>query len=285
MKKLVLFFLIFVFFVSCVEVVENEPETKNESLLVKTPSNTIKNIGKYVLSPSKEAYDSLLVKGYGDVIFVYYPRKFVDTIDGYFLLQEFNDTIKIPNSLVVPLPDTQMVVKGDVVLTWWQSGTGMQRALVLSSKETATPIVYYLDNQFYYYYANDDPLFWIDTLPAGTFLKITDDIMPGRSCSVAGEYVATSYTIINNLGTKVMALSWSGALNVFTTGACEIVPINVKFSEGDSVFTPYLGTYTHGTVKNVYEDIGKMKVAINFIDTIIVITSNIFDTFKIEEDD
>lgn len=282
MKKyfFILFSVLLIF--SCNTENENIQEENSESLLNKTPGNTVENIGEYVLSPSKASYDSLLKKGFGDVIFVYYPRKYLSNNDSTFFLEEFGDTIEIPISLVVPLPDSQMVAKGDIVLTWWQNGTGMQRAVVLSKEPTITPVVYYLDNQYYFYYSDNDPTFWIDTLKANSFLKIEDKIMPGRSCSVTGEYISTFYTVINFLGNNIMALSWSGDLEIFQSGVCEIVPFNQNFEVGDSVFTPYLGTFSHGTVKSVFPDIGKMKVTIDFIDTVMVINTSMFDTFKIE---
>lgn len=283
MKTLFSFLLVIIFFVSCSDEVQVEDSSEfSENILFQTPSNTVIDVGKYVLSPSKANYDSLLANGIENVIFVYYPRNFIKSEKDFLYLKEFGDTIEMPKSITIPLPDSQMVSKGDVVLTWWQNGTGMQRALVLSKEPTYTPTVYYLDNQYYFYYSDNDPLFWIDTLMPSSFLKIEDKLMPGRSCSITGKYVSSFYTIINSLGYKLVVMSWSGDLQIVSTKECEIVPMNTTFEVGDSVSVPYLGTYTNGTVKTVYDDIGKMMVKINFIDTTMVIKATIFDSFKIE---
>ncbi len=281
MKKLI--YLIFVLFViACNEKETGITEISNDSLIYAITDNADYEIGKYVLSPTKIVCDSLKKNGFEDLIFVYYPRKFIDRKGNKYILEEFGDSVYIPSSLVIPLPDSQLVSKNDYVLTWWQKGTGMQRAIVLSNEPTATPLVYYVDNQYYFYYDENDPNLWIDTLEKGSFLKIEDKLMPGRSCCVSSEYLSTFYTIINVLGTKILALSWSGDLKIFNENQVELVPMDTKFSANDSVFVPYLGTYTYGKVKSTFKDIGKMKVNILFIDTTMQINANIFDSFKIE---
>ena len=282
-NKNIFLIILFLFLSSCFEEIEEESSKKNEqNFLFQTPSNRITQYGDYVLSPSKTNFDSLLEKGFSsENIFVYYPRKYVNKTTDYFFLKEFNDTVKIPNSLVIPLPNNQKVSKGDIVLTWWQKGTGMQRALVLSDEPTFTPTVYYLDNQYYFYYSNDDPLFWVDTLKANSFLKIEDKVMPGRTFSVKGEYLTSFYTIINFFGPKILGLSWAGDLQILNSNQCKLVPWDINFEIGDSVFVPYFGTYVEGVVKNTYKDIGQLNVTIDYFDAKKTIKTSIIDSYKI----
>ena len=287
MKKSFYFIIVILFLTSCIQDIEDELHQQNsKEFLFQTPSHRISEFGEFVLSPSKANFDSLQKKGFSsENIFVYYPRKYIKKNDNYFILEEFYDTIKIPNSLVIPLPDSQKVSKGDIVLTWWQKGTGMQRALVLNDKPTCTPTVYYLDNQYYFYYSNNDPLFWVDTLEANTFLKVEDKVMSGRSFSVKGEYITSFYTIINFFGPKILGLSWAGDLKIINSNLCKLVPMNTKFVIGDSVFVPYFGTYVCGTVKKTFTDIGQISVAIDYFDSEKVIKTSIIDSYKIETND
>lgn len=285
MKQIIYFIFVILLLFSCTQDTEKKDIHKEDTkdFLFTNPSYRITNFGEYVLSMSKTNYDSLHKKGFSsENIFVYYPRKYISKTDDFFVIEEFNDTIKIPSSLVIPLPDSQKVKKGDIVLTWWQKGTGMQRALVLNDKPSCTPTVYYLDNQYYFYYSNNDPLFWVDTLAPNTFMKIEDKIMSGRSFSVKGEYLTSFYVIINFMGPKILGLSWAGDLKLINSKNCKIVPINIEFEIGDSVFVPYLGTYVNGIVKNIFADIGQMKVTIDYFDSEKVIKTSIIDSYKIE---
>ena len=53
--------------------------------------------------------------------------------------------IEMPNALIIPIPQGQTAKKGDIVLTWWQSGSGMERAIVTDDSNPASPKVCYLD--------------------------------------------------------------------------------------------------------------------------------------------
>ena len=51
---------------------------------------------------------------------------------------------KVPNAYLVTIPYAQKAAVGDVVLTWWQSGSGMQRAIVTDASNPSEPTVRYL---------------------------------------------------------------------------------------------------------------------------------------------
>ena len=71
-------------------------------------------------------------------------------------LREIGDTASIvenkaviPNALIIPLPKQILKPhKGDILLTWWQGGNGLQRAIVVSDSIASEPIVDYLDMDY-----------------------------------------------------------------------------------------------------------------------------------------
>ncbi len=238
-----------------------------------------------VLAPSKSSFDSAISNGLENSLFVFYPRTVIKQLKDSVVLNQIGDTVLMPNSLVIPLQENKKAVAGDIVLTWWQSGTGMQRAIVLNKDSSYTPVVYYIDNQYSFYSAVTDVKFWIDTLAPNSFVVLKDSMMSGRSIRVKKEYYSTFYIVINVTNKKVLALSWAGNLELFDIQKCQLVPFSQNFEKGDSVSVPYLGTYSQGTVKTVWPDIGKIKVKILFIDEYLEIYANMFDSFKIDEND
>ncbi len=286
MKLKLIYILFILFIISC----KNETNSKINSdtsniekyYLIDIDADVDAN--DYVLAPSRKNFDSAFAKGLESTIFVFYPRKVVAKMQDSVVLYEIGDTIKLPNSLVIPLKKQQKATKGNIVLTWWQSGTGMQRAIVLNRDSSTTPTVYYLDNQYSFYSSVTDVKFWIDTLAPNSFTLLTQDTMSGRSMSVSKEYYTTFYTIINCTKNKVLALSWAGTLELFDKSQCNLVPLYQEFNVGDSVSVPYLGTYSEGTVLSVWNDIGKITVKINFLDEKIETYANMIDTYIVERD-
>jgi len=235
----------------------------------------------FVLAPSKSCYDSAQIKGLKYSLFVFYPRKYISSKEKFSLLEEIGDTVLIPDDLIIPLRKNQEVKQGDVLLTWWQSGTGMQRAIVLSAKNPLRPVVYYLDNQFYFYYDENDPTFWIDTLKENSYNILDEKWCSGRSIIVEQNGVSSFYIVINSNTDKILALSWSGTVGIFDKKICKLIPLFQNFNKGDSVLAPYLGTYSKGVVKSTFKDIGKMKVEIQFYDTTMTSKVSIIDVLKL----
>src|SRR5690606_30478353 len=78
-------------------------------------------------------------------------------------------TSTIPNALLIAIPPGQHAKPGELVLTSWASGTGMQRAVVVEGGSESSPKVRYLDMSL------DNATGWgerEDTLPENTFRKL-----------------------------------------------------------------------------------------------------------------
>ncbi len=283
MKNVIYLIIVLFVFVACNDELTND-NTDNVTehyYLLKTDFNI--DSGSYVLAPSKSSYDTALVNGLEYALFVFYPRIVMSQMPDSVKIDELGDTVVLPSSLIIPMQNNVKAYKGDMVLTWWQTGTGMQRAIVLSKDSTLTPVVYYIDNQYSLFSSANDINFWIDTLAPNSFLIIKDRIMSGRSMMVEEEYYTTFYTVINVGQEKILGLNWAGTLNVFNKDEVKIIPLNTSFNVGDSVFVPYYGSYCSGTVKAVWNDIGKLTVDVLFIDEHIETYANMMDTYKFEK--
>ena len=49
-------------------------------------------------------------------------------------IASMGEQVVVPQALTVPLPKGETAQNGDVVLTWWQSGEGLQRAIGVAAK-------------------------------------------------------------------------------------------------------------------------------------------------------
>ncbi|MBN2662093.1 MAG: hypothetical protein JXR68_00465 [Bacteroidales bacterium] len=283
-KHLYILFLLITISCNSSDIDKNVQENETEAFyLLDIDADVIS--GEYALAPSKANYDTALVYGIEGSIFVFYPRKVIEKRKDSVVLYQIGDTVMLPNSLIIPIKPNQKATKGDVVLTWWQSGTGMQRAIVLNNDTSATPTVYYLDNQYSFYSSVTDINFWIDTLKPNSFILLKDEIMSGRSILVKKDYFSVFYTIINATNDKLLALSWAGLLEVFEKDDFTIIPLRQNFNVGDSVLVPYFGTFSKGIVKAVWPDIGKITAEILFIDENIDIYANMIDSYITHKND
>lgn len=259
MKKIVyITILILIFLVSC-----NKKTTKKQERADLINISIDVEKGQWVMCPAKYLIDSAFSKGIENSVFVYYPRKVIDFNENSIFVAELGDTSIIPKYFVIPLPKNENVSKGDIVLSWWQKGTGMQRALVFDVVQDGRPVVYYLDGHFSFSQSNLKYL--LDTLKKDTYINISEKALIGRSFMINEEYISSYYITVAENKDSVMGLSWAGIIKVFKKTDCNFVPLNIQLKEGDSVLVPYLGTYCDGIIKKMWNDIGKVDVLINFL--------------------
>ncbi len=277
LKKNIFLILIAVFIFGCQDTEKNNTteDTKTQNYYLLQVNYDLDSV-TYVLAPSLANYKNARENGLSNTLFVFYPREFLGYTDTTVLLNEFGDTVEIPNSLIIPMHKGETAQKGDLVLTWWQKGTGMQRGIVLNDEPSTTPIVYYIDNQYTMYSSSNDINFWIDTLKENSFIVVKDSIMPGRSLI----YNDNLYLVISQDADKIVASSWSGTLKVIDKDSCMFVPFGTDVEVGDSIYAPYIGIYFNGKVIQKWADIGKIKAEIDFLDTTIESYVNIPDIIK-----
>ncbi len=214
--------------------------------------------GAYVLAPSQlflsqPSYDSMKV-------LVFYPRR-LKKFQGLNCIVSFYDSsYAVPAKFVIPFPLKQKARKGDLVLTWWQSGIGMQRAYVVNDSNPFQPIVRYLDLDMY---SNGKGKESIEKLKPGTFRLIDRPLQPGTAIAVHKRGAVYEYNVVVNvIGDTVVAVNWSKILHVYPRRKVIPNPPRHTFKSGDIVWVPVYGLYTYGTLLSVKDGCAEVQVKV-----------------------
>ena len=169
----------------------------------------------------------------------------------------------LPNALIVPIPKGQTAAVGDVVLTWWQSGSGLQRAYVVNADNPGEPVVKYLDLDY------DNPATNKDGVPIGqmdeqlkpdSFVKITEDFAPGTAIAIKDEEwnSYTHYQVINVVGGKIVALGFAGKMAILDKAKCLPVPVIPKVKAGEKAYVKSMSSFREVTITKVDIEIGRV---------------------------
>lgn len=199
--------------------------------------------GDYVLAPSYNWIKDAAEKGVETVNFIWYVQKMAIPDKANSELQFLQERHKVPNPYVIAIPPKQTTRKGDIVLTWWQTGSGMQRAIVVDDADPARPIVRYLD------IAYDNPAKSRDG--STTIGKMDERVVPdsfvklkgwdsGTTVAVQDGANQKSAQIIRVAGSKVLVIE-SGKLKVYQRSGCQPVPLLPQVKAGDRVKAPRYG--------------------------------------------
>lgn len=215
--------------------------------------------GDYVLAPSRTSVDEAFTKGLDNTTVIYYTAKMVTPGDAASVVQDLPGTSgKIPNSLIIPLKKGATAEKGDIILTWWQSGSGLMRAFV--TEGGATPKVRYLDS-----FATGE-----ETLLADSFIKLTGGLEPGVSVAYknadSGRF---EHAILANVaGDKAIILGFAGSLEVVDKSSLTVIPLSLDIKVGDTVLAPIISSYDTVTVKEIKADIGQITGEYKWVDEV-----------------
>ena len=215
---------------------------------------TAKN-GEYVLTPSKSLVDRAWEEE--NSTFIFNSSEMVAVGDKESEVSQVDSKVMIPNSLVIPIPANQTVQKGDVVLTWWQSGSGMQRAYVVDDADPTKPVVHYLDLDYSEDRANEQ-------IKENSFVKLTKEFEPGTAVAYQGEYNVEHWNVIRVEGNKILAIGLTGKMAVLEKSKCTALPVYFEAKVGDMVQVPYIGSFRDGKVLKVDENIGRVWVEVEF---------------------
>lgn len=174
------------------------------------------------------------------------------------------DKKKVPNAYIVAIPAGQTAKKGDIVLTWWQSGSGMQRAIVVDDATPGEPVVRYLDLDY------DNPAKAKDgktsigqmdeKLKPNSFVKINAPFDPGSVVAVQDGADQKAAQVIRVAGEKVFVKGFAGTIAVYDKSRCTPFPLVSAAKEGDKVKAVWVGTLREGTVTKVDKAIGRVFI-------------------------
>lgn len=214
--------------------------------------DTTAKAGEYVLVPSYNWIEEAAAKPAGEVTFIWYDQQMRNPGKDFSEVEFLGGELKtVPNAYIIAIPKGQEAKKGDVVVTWWQSGSGLQRAIVVDDKNPAEPMVRYLDTGESF---NEDE----QLKPNSFFVAKEND--PGTTVAIEeGEYL-TQATLIREAGDKVFVCGFGGRVSVHPKSAVKPVPLKVSVKAGDEVKAVWVGGFKDAIVKRVDPRNGRVTV-------------------------
>jgi hypothetical protein len=178
-----------------------------------------------------------------------------------------SDKQLVPNAMIVPIKKGQKAKKGDILLTWWQSGSGMQRAIVIDASTATEPVAVYLDR-----YWKDDPdhkdnqeLAKGEKLKPNSFNVLKDgEWQAGAAVAYRDGGEWKKGTLMHVDGNKVLLSVFSSHLFATTKDRCKLIPFKEKIKKGDKVWATFVDGFRDGyTVKEINEKVGRVWVQRN----------------------
>ena len=145
--------------------------------------------------------------------------------------------VVVPQALTVPLPKGETAQNGDVVLTWWQSGEGLQHAIVVDDTKLQKPKVCYLDldyksdgRGFANCHANEE-------LHANSFKVLKNgEWTSGASVAIENNGQWKAAIILNVHANKLLLLDAESRIMVAEKSRCRLIPIKMNYDVGEHVF-------------------------------------------------
>jgi len=219
---------------------------------------TTAKAGDYVIAPSKTWIDEAFVKGGSKQTFIYYGAWMVTPGPLESKIKTLpGKEVTIPNGMMVPIRSGETAKPGDVVLTTWQSGSGMQRAIVVPGGTPATPKVMYLDLDY------DNPAGVgkkVDQLKPNTFQKQKDGLEVGNVVAVKAGSRMNRARVVGVAGDKVLVIGFAGRVSVQAKANVIPIPIKPHVKVGDEVWVPQIGSFGKAKVEKIDAAIGRVFV-------------------------
>lgn len=222
--------------------------------------------GDYVLTPTNKMWTAAIAaEDPTNETYIYYSAQMSAPGEVESEIEStFDGIVKMPNSMIIPIPKGQTAQKGDIVLTWWQTGSGMQRAIVVDDANPQEPVVMYLD------LAYDNPATDKDSgksigateypLAPDSFVKITDPWQEGNMIAANDGERWNSVQIVKVAGEKILTVGFAGRMKVYAKADCKPVPLVPDVEAGDTVQAVFAGSFREHTVTRVDKEIGRVFV-------------------------
>jgi hypothetical protein len=225
---------------------------------------TTAKAGEYVLCPSFNWIKDGSEKDIKDVTFIWYSQKLLAPDKEMSEVQFIGEKQKVPNAYIVPIPAGQRAKKGDIVLTWWQSGSGMNRAIVVDDADPTQPVVRYLDIEYDNPAKSRDGKTTIgqmdEKLKPDSFVRLSAPFEPGTATAIQDGAELKHGIVIREAGDKVFVKMIVGKVGVFDKSKCQPVPVVPSVKAGDKVKAERYGRFAPATVARVDARIGRVFV-------------------------
>ena len=217
--------------------------------------------GDYVLCPSRQFYEKAIKDGADKTTFVYYAAKLVQSNGQFSTVKNLaGRTFTLPNQLIVPLPKGQQAKRGDIVLTWWQKGSGMQRAIVVGGSK-AEPVVRYLGIKY------DNPSGAgkrEEKLRPDSFCVLMKPWQIGTTVSVEAGRMQRFGQLLAISNNKILVREFAGKLKCYPRSKAKPVPITPELQPNAAAQAAVFGSFKPVTVKKIDADIGRVFATFQF---------------------
>jgi hypothetical protein len=225
---------------------------------------TTAKTGEVVLVPSYNWLQEANVKGVDKVTMIWYAQKMSAPDKEMSEVEFMSEKKKVPNAYIVSIPSGQKVKNGDIVLTWWQSGSGMQRAIVVDDANPAEPVVRYLDLDY------DNPAKAKDgttgigqmdeKLKPNSFVRINAPFDVGTMVAIQDGADQKPAQVIRVAGDKVFVNGFAGKIAVVDKSRCTPFPLVSNAKVGEKVKAVWVNSLKEGTVTKVDPKIGRVFI-------------------------
>jgi len=179
-------------------------------------------------------------------ILIFYSYKFKGMKDGLV-------DGAVPTALCIPLPENVKAKKGDILLTWWQSGSGMNHAIVVDDSDPLSPKVSYLGS-----------ISKEEQLKPNSFIVLKSGKMaPGAPIAYRDKkYNKWCFgSVVNIADGKVLISGFASKLTSAKLEDCKVIPLKPNYKVGDSVMTTFVDGFEEGyTVTEIDKKLGKVKL-------------------------
>lgn len=281
-KSLVLVLLIAVLFIFCKQnnnqTINNEVPTDSTVVVTANPVDNPKDTkidpfkdfpkdainaqtGDYVLSPSVNWQRDATTQGTEKVNFIFYNQTIAEVGNEYSKIDFMSEKgVEIPNYMIIPIPQNQKTKKGDIILTWWQSGSGMQRAIVTDATNPSEPKVNYIDIDWNNPAKNNGiPIGQMEEkIKPNTFYVLTDLWQPGTCVAAKKGNDYALATIVKVSGDKVLTIGFAGFMKVYSKSECIPIPNKISVNVGDEVYAPWVGKFVKTKVEKIDGKFGRI---------------------------
>ena len=226
------------------------------------PNQTIEaEKDQYVLCPPRKWIDDAIKDGADKTTMIWYTAKMQKKNSTYSDVKTLaGSDQQIPNSMIIPILKGQTAGKGDILLTWWQTGSGMQRAIVVGGTSTE-PTVMYLDIDYENPMKAGQKEF---PIKADTFHKLESDYQPGTAAMAREGQKWRHGVLVSVTDDKVMMRTFGGKVCVYSKADTFPIPIKVDVEPEQKVFIPLFGSMAEAVVKEVDQKIGRIHVEYKF---------------------
>lgn len=227
---------------------------------------TAAKAGEYVLVPSYQAIDKAAGPDAAKTTFAYYAQKMVAPGAARSRIAYLSAEREIANSWLIAIPRGGTAKPGDIVLTWWQSGSGMQRAIVVSAADPARPVVRYLDLAFDNPAKAKDKVTPIgqmeEALAADSFVRLSAGA-PGSVYRCLDGGSPKRYRLIAKAPNgDLLLLGFAGRLARIPGTQCAPTPLVPKLATGQIVEVEFSGGFTQAKIERVDPRIGRAWVTL-----------------------